>query len=53
MELLLLMVAAWLMVALFTAIHADGQGKTAAWGVVVFFFGIFGMLGYAISLASD
>jgi hypothetical protein len=43
----------WLMVSSYISVHADSNGKSPFWGVGVFFFGIFGLLGYAISLASD
>lgn len=47
------MIVVWVFVALLTAIHAAENNKTGLWGVVVLIFGIFGLLGYAISLASD
>jgi hypothetical protein len=43
----------WLMVSIIVADHAVGNGKSQLWGVAVFFLGIFGLVGYAISLASD
>lgn len=43
----------WCTMAGVVAMHADGQNKTPWWGAVVLLLGIFGMLFYAISLASD
>jgi TctA family transporter len=45
--LILLVMAAW------TAGHAADNGKTELWGLLVFFTGMFGLVIYAISLASD
>jgi hypothetical protein len=50
---LLLMVVGWIVVSMLTASHAVNNGKTSLWGVVVLILGIFGLVGYAISLASD
>jgi hypothetical protein len=52
-EFLILLFMAWLAVSVGVAFHAGDNGKTAAWGAVVLFSGIFGMVAYAISLASD
>jgi len=45
--------AFWIALSFIIAGHAEGQGKSQMWGAAVFFFGIFGLAGYAISLASD
>jgi hypothetical protein len=52
-DLLSFLILGWGLVALFFSFHASSNNKTSAWGVVIFFLGIFGMVGYAISLASD
>ena len=36
-----------------TAIHAQDQRKSIFWGVAPLFFGILGLVFYAISVASD
>lgn len=51
--LLVLMLIGWIVASVGTSIHAMGQGKTGLWGLAVFVFGIFGLLFYAISLASE
>jgi hypothetical protein len=38
---------------MFVGIHASDNGKTMLWGVATFIFGIFALVAYAISLASD
>lgn len=51
--LLAAIVLAWVVASVGTSLHAMGQNKTGLWGLVVFVFGIFGLLFYAISLASE
>lgn len=48
-----MLVIGWLFVSSFIGLHATDNEKTGWWGLVVFLFGIFGLVGYAISLASD
>jgi len=43
----------WFLMAVGTTVHAINNQKTPLWGGVVFIAGIFGLLFYAISLASD
>ena len=52
-ELFVLVAFAWVLTSVFTAAHAKDNGKTGLWGVVVLIFGIFGLVVYAISLASE
>jgi hypothetical protein len=53
LALLVAFLCLWLVVSISIADHAVDNGKTQLWGVAVFFTGIFGLVGYAISLASD
>lgn len=53
-DFLIVMAVVWITIALMTGSHADHQGKDGVqWAVIVGVFGIFGLIGYAISLASD
>lgn len=52
-NLLLLLVFGWGLVSVFIAMHASGNRKTKLWGLIVFIFGIFGLVFYAISLAGN
>jgi hypothetical protein len=47
------MILGWIFVSMFVGVHASDNGKTMLWGVATFCFGIFALLAYAISLASD
>lgn len=49
----IMVIAAWAFVSFGVASHAQSNNKTGLWGLAVFFTGIFGLVGYAISLASD
>lgn len=51
--LFLLLFVLWLVVSIVTASHAQDNQKSPLWGVLVMFTGIFGLIFYAISLASD
>jgi hypothetical protein len=51
--LFLWLIIAWTMVSVYIAAHAMDHDKSGLWGVAVFFFGIFGLAFYAISLAGD
>lgn len=52
-SLFLVMAVVWIGIAFAVGSHASGQGKSSMWGLAVFLFGMFGLIGYAISLASD
>jgi len=52
-EIILLLVVVWVFISLVVAGHASDNGKTKLWGLAVLIFGLFGLVGYAISLASD
>lgn len=52
-DLLVFVAFAWVLTSAFIWFHAVEQGKSRLWGVATFFFGIFGLVVYAISLASD
>jgi len=43
----------WVTMAFVVAGHAKDNGKTRYWGAAVFFFGIFGLMGYIFSLAAE
>lgn len=43
----------WVLLSALIADHAVSNGKTIWWGVAVFCFGMFALVAYAISLASD
>jgi hypothetical protein len=49
-----LIVISWVLMSMGTAAHASGQNKSPLfWGLAVLITGIFGLLFYAISLASS
>jgi hypothetical protein len=43
----------WVVVSMGIGAYAIDQDKSGLWGIVVFFTGIFGMVFFAISLASE
>lgn len=50
---LILIAMLWVTAAAMTSLHAMENGKSTTWGPIVLLTGIFGLIGYAISLASD
>jgi len=43
----------WIAVSMGTGAYAIEKDKSGLWGMVIFFTGIFGLVFFAISLASD
>lgn len=52
-EIFLILLILWIFISLVVASNAKRNGKTRLWGIVVFVLGIFGLIFYTISLASD